>query len=63
MIVIQDEKPKIKCEIRHAFTIHAIQGETAQTRLFIDINNMYDLKMLYTAISRAKKWNQIIFMK
>ena len=63
MILIQDEKPKIKCEIRHAFTIHAIQGETAETRLFIDINNMYCVKMLYTAISRARKWNQIIFIK
>ena len=54
------EKPKTNdCEIRHAYTVHSIQGETATGKLFIDLNGMYESRMLYTAISRAKKHEQI----
>jgi len=54
------EKPKTTdCEIRHAYTVHSIQGETATGKLFIDLNGMYESRMLYTAISRAKKHEQI----
>jgi hypothetical protein len=54
------EKPNTAdCEIRHAFTIHSIQGETANGNLYIDMNGMTNNQMLYTAISRAKYFHQI----
>lgn len=62
--IVIGEKPKIvKSEIRHAFTIHSLQGETAEYKLFIDITGINSLRMLYTAISRAKYWKQIVFIK
>jgi len=57
------EKPEVKHELRHAFTIHSIQGETATHKLFIDLNKMTSLRMLYTAISRAQYFDQIIFIQ
>ena len=60
------EKPTgkgISCERRHGFTIHSLQGETAENKLFIDIRGIKSLKMLYTAISRVKYWKQIIFIE
>ena len=35
-IVIGEMPEKCKCEVRHCFTTHSIQGETAQYKLFID---------------------------
>ena len=46
-------------EIRHSFTIHCIQGETAEGNLFINMKGMKNNQSLYTALSRAKYWNQI----
>lgn len=40
-------------EIRHAFTVHSIQGETVKNNLYIDIKNMNN-QMIYTAISRCE---------
>lgn len=48
-------------EIRHAYTVHSIQGETATGKLYIDFA-MYNPKMLYTAISRAQYLNQIVLV-
>lgn len=57
--IIVGEKPDVKCEIRHCFTTHSIQGETAEHNLFIDSEKMFDARMYYTAISRARKLEQI----
>jgi hypothetical protein len=58
--ILIGEKPKnTKCEIRHSFTTHSIQGETAENNLFIDSSKMFDSRMFYTAISRARKLDQI----
>ena len=46
-------------ELRHAYTTHSIQGETAEHNLYICINDMYNHKMIYTALSRARRWDQI----
>lgn len=62
-IIIGPKPKKVRCELRHAFTIHSIQGETAKENLFIDMNKMRDLKMFYTALSRAKYIHQIILMR
>ena len=57
-------KPKgVKSELRHAFTIHSIQGETAKSKLYIDMHKMRSLRMLYTAFSRAEYLHQIVIMK
>ena len=46
-------------EKRHGFTIHSVQGETYEGKISIDIRNMFDLTMLYTAVSRARQSDQI----
>ena len=57
-------KPKgVKSELRHAFTIHSIQGETAKSKLYIDMNKMESLRMLYTAFSRAEYLHQIVIIR
>tara|TARA_R100000988_G_scaffold37943_2_gene18942 strand:+ start:6951 stop:9905 length:2955 start_codon:yes stop_codon:yes gene_type:complete len=61
--IIYSKPDKVRVEPRHAFTIHSIQGETATDKLFIDLNMMKSVRMLYTALSRAKYLNQIIFMR
>jgi hypothetical protein len=53
-----DEEPPSSI-IRHGYTTHSIQGETAHHNLYIDLNGMWDRRMLYTALSRAKYLNQI----
>lgn len=57
------QKPPVKHELRHAFTIHSIQGETATHKLFIDLNKMTSLRMAYTALSRGQYFDQIIFIQ
>lgn len=57
--IIVGEKPDVKCEVRHCFTTHSIQGETAEHKLFIDSEKMFEARMYYTAISRARKLEQI----
>ena len=52
----------VSAEQRHGFTIHSIQGETAEHKLFIDMTKMKSLQMFYTALSRAKTWKQIYLM-
>ena len=48
-----------KWENRHGFTIHSVQGETFKETIFIDGRNLFDSRMGYTAISRARFANQI----
>jgi len=63
-IIITDKELPSECkpEIRHAFTIHSIQGETCHSKLFIHKDTM-TLRMFYTAISRAKKYEQIYLIE
>lgn len=61
--IIIGEKPEIKCDIRHAFTTHSIQGETAYHKLFIESSKMFDSRMFYTALSRAKTLDQIFIIE
>ena len=58
-IVIGEKPEGVNSKLQHAFTIHSIQGETANDKLFIDINKVTSMRMLYTALSRAKYFNQI----
>lgn len=60
-IVVSALKQK-GAEIRHAFTIHAIQGETCKTKLFIDPRGLFDSRMAYTALSRAVRLSDIYYI-
>lgn len=57
-IVLGDE-PEWKCEARHGFTIHSVQGETFDGTIFIDKRRWFDPTMGYTAISRARRYDQV----
>lgn len=58
-VIISDEKPRGAIP-RHAFTCHQIQGETIKnSKIFIDSRNLFDVSMLYTAVSRAEYYDQI----
>jgi hypothetical protein len=61
--IIFNEPEKVSFEIRHAFTTHSIQGETAYHNLYIDSSRMFDERMFYTAVSRAKKIEQIFIIE
>lgn len=61
--IVIGEKPDCKCELRHAYTTHSIQGETAQYNLYIESSKMFDARMFYTAISRAKTLEQIFIIE
>jgi hypothetical protein len=61
-IVIGSKPEDVKCEERHCFTIHSIQGETARNKLFIDTRNFFNKRMMYTAISRAQYLDQIVLI-
>jgi hypothetical protein len=60
-IIYSNNKPNAKCEVRHHFTTHSIQGETIRPplKIFIDAKTMFESRMFYTAISRAVKLDQI----
>ena len=58
-IVIGDKIKKLNCENRHGYTIHSVQGETFEETIYIDARNLFDPRMGYTAISRARRWEQI----
>ena len=65
-VVIDNKKPDgCNAEIRHHFTTHIIQGETLSppTKIFIDCSKMFDSRMFYTAICRAKYLDQIYIVK
>jgi hypothetical protein len=56
------EEQGVSYKQRHAFTTHSIQGETATNNLYICINDMYNAKMIYTALSRARYYDQIYLL-
>jgi ATP-dependent exoDNAse (exonuclease V) alpha subunit len=63
-ILISDEiiPDEFGAELRHAYTVHSIQGETCKTKLFIEVKNM-DMRMFYTAVSRAQFIDQIFIVE
>lgn len=55
-------KVNVDYETRHAYTIHSIQGETAQYNLYID-DKYIEPEAIYTALSRAKYLSQIYIIQ
>ena len=57
--IIYDDIDELNTEKRHGFTIHSVQGETFINKIFIDVRKHKSIRMLYTAVSRAKTIDQI----
>lgn len=59
--IFTDVAPRKNIEKRHAFTTHSMQGETIPLghRLFINCETNYEVRVIYTAIARAKRKDQI----
>ena len=51
-------KEGVDYQLRHAYTIHSIQGETAKHNLYVD-NKYIEPRAIYTALSRAEYLSQI----
>jgi len=48
---------------RGSFTIHAYQGKTIREgKIFISLKDMFEMAMLYTAVSRAVRFEQLVFV-
>jgi hypothetical protein len=60
-IVISKDTPKMSV-VRHAFTVHSVQGETAEKMLYIDTRRLFCNRMIYTALSRARTIEQIMLI-
>lgn len=61
--IVVGQKPDTTCEKRHCFTVHSIQGETANDNLYINLEKKMPIRLLYTAISRARTASQIFILK
>lgn len=49
---------------RGSFTIHAFQGRTVEEgKIFISVNDLFEYSMLYTAVSRAVNFDQLVFVE
>lgn len=63
--VVYEKIKGIRSEQRHGFTIHSVQGETYEHKIFMDFYHIFsqdritNLKMFYTAVSRARTLDQI----
>jgi hypothetical protein len=48
---------------RGSFTTHSFQGRTLETgKIFVSLNDTFEYAMLYTAISRAVSYDQLVFV-
>jgi hypothetical protein len=58
---------KIECEFnnkkQNGFTIHSFQGMTISDRKVFITMDMFEYAMYYTAISRVRNYNQLVFVK
>lgn len=51
-------------EKRGSFTIHSFQGRTLENgKIFISVGDLFEYAMLYTAVSRAVHFNQLVFVE
>lgn len=51
------------CVKKGCFTVHSVQGLTCDTgKIFISLRKCFEYAQLYTAISRAVRWEQLVFV-
>ena len=60
--IVIGAKPQATCEIRHAFTVHSVQGETVEGTLYLCNEILVDNRLAYTAFSRARRYSQIYML-
>ena len=60
--IIVGARPQATCQIRHAFTVHSVQGETVDNMLFVCPEVLVDNRLAYTAFSRARRYSQIYML-
>jgi hypothetical protein len=60
-VVVSNERPPYG-QACHAFTIHATQGETMTNRIYIDMRQLFQPQLIYTAVSRARRIEQLYFI-
>ncbi len=52
---------------RHGYTVHCVQGETFNGKIFIDVGELDNLelykKLIYTAITRATTYENVFFIR
>ena len=60
----EDDKKLKRFEKQNAFTIHSFQGLTIKDpeKLYIDLNNIFCARQIYTALSRVQKLEQIFII-
>ena len=59
----KSKEPLAGGEKRGSFTTHGYQGQTiSEGRIFISISDSFELAMLYTALSRAVRMEQIVLV-
>lgn len=61
--IVYEKIKGVAMEQRHCYTVHSVQGLTFEGKLFIDKEDLSDLKMFYTAISRARSIEQIYLVE
>jgi len=62
--IVFDKNIKSQKEFRHGYTIHSVQGETFNNKIYIDIRSrkgktLMQNRLFYTAISRARYFSQL----
>jgi hypothetical protein len=60
-IILKDVEG-VKTERRHGFTCHCVQGRTMLGKIFIDLREIKNMRMLYVAVSRARWASQIVVL-
>ena len=60
--IVYEKKTDIVNILRHGYTIHIIQGKTCTENIYIDLKYINNWRMFYTAISRARYFNQLYFI-
>lgn len=59
---VPEDKTK-KWEKRGSFTTHSFQGQTvSEGKIFVSIDDSFEYAMIYTAVSRAVLFDQIVFV-
>ena len=50
-------------EVRGSFSTHSFQGSTIETgKVFVSIDDAFEIAMIYTALSRARRFSQLVFV-
>jgi hypothetical protein len=60
--IVRGQKPIGRFVKQSAFTSHSLQGLDFEGKIVIDLNKVFQKEILYTAISRAKRLEQLYIL-